>query len=345
MPIVNINRIPVPQRVVGPTGGTGFTGVTGPTGSTGIPGSATNTGATGPIGNTGPTGPVGAQGNVGVTGFTGRTGPTGAGGTGSTGWTGYTGNTGPTGIATNTGATGATGYTGNTGPTGNSGPTGVAGSATNTGATGPTGVGGAGGGGAFDTVTAPVLSNFTANNFGTSGCTGGTWASGGGIYINDPTTNSNTNKLRGWLKAVPGGGTWTVDIGVTAPLLFGVTYVQSGLQLRETSSGKSIVMMIQDVGTSRQLYLDTVSADTSGSFSTVTNTGNMYHPYIFIRCYYDGTNYNMYYSIDNINWAYVGQQAKSFFSSAATNIGFFINPCQSSGNLTAGASCFHYKEH
>lgn len=117
MPAIQINRIPVPQRVVGPTGGTGLTGptgfsATGPTGATGVPGSAVFTGATG---NTGPTGLPGSATNTGATGNTGGTGAQGVQGAQGIGITGPTGNTGPLG----TGPTGATGSASTvTGPTG-----------------------------------------------------------------------------------------------------------------------------------------------------------------------------------------------------------------------------------
>lgn len=90
MPVRNINLIPQPQRVVGPTGApgsatnTGATGFTGPTGVTGA-------GATGPTGVTGPTGFTGSAGAATNTGATGPSGPTGSGGTGPTGGTGATG--------------------------------------------------------------------------------------------------------------------------------------------------------------------------------------------------------------------------------------------------------------
>lgn len=343
MPINNINRIPVPQRVVGPTGATGYTGFTGYTGSQGF---STNTGGTGPTGPTGWTGPTGAQGNVGVTGWTGytgiagaatntgATGPTGAGSTGATGATG-TGPTGPGGAATNTGATGPTGPTGKTGPTGFTGPTGTL--------TGPTGPSTGGGASPYDTVTAPVFSGFSWNNQG--GSTGGNWVSGNGVYIAEGLTGAGANQLRGLLKAIPGGGTWTVDIGVTQVVPTGVDYLGIGLQLRETSSGKSIMFFLQHA-TTNQLYISECSAD-NGTFTTQTSVGAFYGNYIFLRCYYDGTNYNFSYSYDNIVWTFVYQMAKTaYFSSAATNIG----PCLSSNWNTGtveqvGASCFHYLAH
>jgi|SRR5579864_9669 len=150
MPVQRIWLVPMPQRVVGPTGNTGPTGATGATGAA-VTGATGVTGPTGPTGNTGNTGPAGFATNTGATGFTGNTGPTGAAGgqgiAGPTGPTGFTGNTGPSGPtgqggqATNTGSTGPTGPTG---PTGTIGPTGPQGSAVNTGATGPTGAGAGG---------------------------------------------------------------------------------------------------------------------------------------------------------------------------------------------------------
>lgn len=128
MPVSNIQRIPIPQRIVGPTGPAGspaaatLTGATGNTGPTGPgPGYTGNTGPTGATGNTGATGTQGAATN---TGATGPTGPSG-GPTGNTGPTGSTGNTGATGAAGAAANTGATGNTGNTGPTGPAGPQGL----------------------------------------------------------------------------------------------------------------------------------------------------------------------------------------------------------------------------
>lgn len=344
MPIVDINRIPVPQRVVGPTGATGLTGWTGWTGPAGY---ATNTGPTGVTGYTGWTGPTGPQGNVGVTGWTGytgqqgsavntgATGPTGSAVTGPTGYTGGTGNTGPGGTATNTGATG------NTGPTGKTGPTGATGASSTV--TGPTGASTGGGASPYDTVTAPVFSAFSWNNQG--GSTGGNWVSGNGVYIAEGLTGAGINQLRGLLKAIPGGGTWTVDIGVTQVVPTGIDYLGIGLQLRETASGKSIMFFLQHA-TTNQLFVTECSAD-NGTFTTQTNVGAFYGNYIFLRCYYDGTNYNFSYSYDNIVWTFVYQMAKTaYFSAAATNIGPSLSSNWNSGTVEqVGASCFHYLAH
>lgn len=123
MAIKNVTRIPVPQRVVGPTGIQGVTGptgsaATGPTGSKGDPGFSSNTGSQGPQGPTGPSGSNGAATN---TGATGPSGPTGRQGNPGTQGVGITGGTGPTGH-TGSGPTGATGSASTvTGPTGTAG--------------------------------------------------------------------------------------------------------------------------------------------------------------------------------------------------------------------------------
>lgn len=332
MPVVKANRIPVPQRVVGPTGATGFLGptgfsFTGPTGNTGAPGQATFTGATGPSGVTGATGTPGSATNTGATGPTGAQGNVGPQGAQGLGITGPTGNTGPLG----------------TGPTGNTGPVGAA--STVTGPTGPAGSGGGGGGAApYDTVTAPVFSAFTFNNQG--GASGGNWVSGSGVYLYEVPSGNGSNELRGLLKAVPGGGTWTVDIGVTQPIP-AEEYTGFGMQLRETSSGKSLIFFIQNNGSNNQLYVADVTADSGGSFNTDTNTGTFWGNYIFLRCHYDGTNYNFYYSFDNIVWTFIYQIAKtSKFTSAATHIGIMASTNINSGPLVAvGGSCFHYLAH
>lgn len=349
MPIQNVTRIPVPQRVVGPTGSTGFTGATGfsatgPTGVTGPGGGASNTGSTGP------TGPSGTPGTATSTGATGRTGPTGAQGIQGPqgpGVTGPTGNTGPIGTGP-TGPTGApstvTGPTGWTGPLG-TGPTGKTGaSSTVTGPTGP-----AGGGGTalvpFDTITAPVFANFTFNNQGTA--VGSAWASTKGITLSDTPGGLGQNNLRGLLKAIP-SFPYTIDIGVTRTHPCSNSG-WSGLQLRESSSGKSIFVGIIDQGSNEEVIFGTMSADNS-SISSIANDSNCHVQYLFLRVTFDGTTYKAYFSFDNATYTkfITDETATSAFTSAADHVGFAMNSVQP--NLgqpisLMGSSCFHYLEH
>lgn len=357
MPIQNVTRIPVPQRVVGPTGPTGSGPVgatgssfTGPTGAQGSPGTATFTGATGPTGRTGAPGSAtntGATGGLGPTGAMGIQGPQGPGVTGPTGNTGWTGYTGLPGSAANTGPTGYTGVTGATGPSGPTGKTGPSGAATNTGATGPTG--GSGGAGTalvpFDTITAPVFANFTFNNQGTA--SGAAWASTKGITLSDIPGGLGQNNLRGLLKAIP-SFPYTIDIGVTRTHPCSNSG-WSGLQLRESSSGKSIFIGIIDQGSNEEVIFGTLSADNS-SISSIANDSNCHVQYLFLRVTFDGTTYKAYFSFDNATYTkfITDETATSAFTSAADHVGFAMNSVQP--NLgqpisLMGSSCFHYLEH
>ena len=343
MPVVNIWRIPQPQRVVGPTGATGATGVSGGTGYTGFTG---NTGPTGPTGVTGNTGPIGVATNTGATGYTGPTGLQGgaggqgpAGPTGPTGFTGNTGNTGftgPGGAASNTGATGPS-VTGPTGPTGAGGSTGPQGSAVNTGATGPTGAGNT----AvlyYATVTPPVFANFAWNNQGTAFST----TDSAGFSIG--ATGSSGDNLHGLLKNVPASTPWNVDIGFI-PVNYKIGVAGSGLIIRDGVGGKSLstgVGSTNGIG----LLVSEWNSDTSFNTHVVNSAGAGAGPLQFVRISYDGTNYTFWASYDNINWSeQYSIGTTGWLGAAANKIGFFLDPSTSATSYVMQSRLVHYLEH
>lgn len=348
MPVRNIWRIPQPQRVVGPTGATGATGVSGGTGYTGFTGP---TGQTGPTGVTGNTGPIGVATNTGATGYTGPTGLQGgaggqgpAGPTGPTGFTGNTGNTGftgPGGAASNTGATGPS-VTGPTGPTGAVGSTGPQGSAVNTGATGPTGAASAGGGAYHTPLIAPIIGNFTSNFNG--GATASATGTTGGFNISSPP--NTTHAINSMLKSVP-SSPYTIDLGMVGPLVRVSGFIGSGLQLRETSSGKSVLVGIGE--NSLDWIVQKFTNDTTFS-SDVPSTllQQAINALSFMRVNFDGTTYTFSISLDGILWTqYATVTASGWFTSAADKVGPYLNPNDNSATepYIIATRYVHYLEH
>jgi hypothetical protein len=338
MPVTNVIRIPVPQRVVGPTGATGGTGLTGPTGVTGSTGAAL-TGPTGYTGSTGITGPAGFATNTGATGSTGATGvqgpqgsqgpggPTGV--TGPTGRTGATGFTGPAGQASNTGATG---YTGVTGPTGTIGQTGPQGTAVNTGPTGPTGVGA--GGGAYGNEAAYVApptatGGYTASSTNTAGG-GDRWAPNGNstgqiLYLG--SSNAGTTGLSYVAQNITNGGTGTTN-GFQLTCRFKVPHDLSG----STDVGEGIVL---SDGTKYYVFgygagggdgaaftktTLTTLAGAGGMTTTVlvalNSTANAWAPAQFwLRYYDDRTNRHLMLSWDGNTWITLLTETRGTFLS------------------------------
>ena len=336
MAVVRIQRIPMPQRVVGPTGFTGSTGplgttgpiATGPTGPSGVTGSTGFTGSTGAAGfatNTGATGGTGPTGSVGAQGGQGPAGPTGV--TGWTGQTGYTGWTGLGGQAVNTGATGPTGVTGNTGT---QGPTGQQGGAVNTGATGPTG--GAAQGGTDNSYTTPPIPSAWDNHVYQSGVTGytGTFGTNNTTFLQFPGNANGTDIVSSLTKNISNGGAGTTN-GWQAtfrlrrwfPTNFGSGYNVTGIVLSDGT--KYYAMGPGENSGAGTLFLDeTWSTSTSGaSVGAILDTWPATVAYvdIWLRVHDNKTNRLWSYSMDGYIWVQFFSEVRTNFLTA-TQVGF-----------------------
>jgi len=344
MPVTNIDRIPLPQRVVGPTGPTGVTGNAGSTGPQ-VTGPTGATGPIGPFGSQGNTGPAGTAANTGATGYTGPSGPAGpAGGqgpAGPTGWTGYTGFTGVTGYtgtpgqASNTGGTGPTGPTGVTGPLGNTGPQG---SAVNTGATGPTGSGA--GGGWWGTLVSPNNTGWTGMNSGT-----GTTDAFGGLSILLSEASGGSDNARGLIQGITGGatgGVWQYDVGIVVPTPL-VNFLGGGLILYDSVSGRLYTFGPHFQG-------GNISVQEWGSFTSVAQANassvDIEGGIVFLRVKNDGTNYIFSYSYDNVNYAQLWHVGiTTYLTDTARYIGFGGDFNNSAMDTSVWAiRCIHFKQ-
>lgn len=199
------------------------------------------------------------------------------------------------------------------------------------------GGGGGGGGGYWGPVTKPVLSDFTAQNSA---------ANDGGNALGFAVVNSSmgsSGNIQPMMKAVPGGGSWYVDMGCSAPMPM-EQYVGGGICLRESSSGKIITFNFNYQADS-QIQVNYWTNYTS--YSSGQKNWNNPMPHGFFRIHYTGSAYEFWFSTDNIVWGLVVSKAQTdFFASGADQVGLFFNPQENSGGPhPGGVNFFHYLEH
>lgn len=307
----------------GPMGAFGPTGFTGPSGPTG----ASITGPVGPIGPAGSAGPIGPTGpsSTGPTGPTGSTGPAGSNGTqgptGSTGATGAAGATGATGIGSTgpTGAIGPSGSSGSTGATGAAGPAGPTGATGVTGAAGSTGPSGSVGNAAYPASLVPDPTTLTWVQ--QAGLTSGnatfvtdSGMTGSAFTLIAPPTGDNAKCIHALVTSTP-STPWTFTIGVVVDLGGAPNNWRAGLVLRESATGKLLVLNLtdQDTGTGvsnwtapatnvSEDYLNAVLAATA-AYTIITYNNNLQNVApIYFRVTNDGTNLFWYRSTNGGHW-------------------------------------------
>ena len=125
---------------------------------------------------------------------------------------------------------------------------------------------------------------------------------------------------RGWGKAVPSSGSWSVKARLTANI-YNANYVGAGLYLFETGTSKYAANAL--------VYDATLYADpNNGTLTGFGARGNRYPNgnVLWARIDYDGsTNYTFYISQDGKNWLTTRVIAKtSMFTTAATHIGLGV---------------------
>jgi len=165
---------------------------------------------------------------------------------------------------------------------------------------------GGGGGGGFGngeaSFTAPVLGSFTQDNFG--GSTSATTVTLGGIsaiQFTDPGLSGNTNCLRSLLQAIPTpANPWTVTARIRTNSLI-VHFVQFGLVLKDSTSGKYISYgWCGDTGPLG--LVEWTNANSFSGDSVVNAVGtppfSMDMTDAWFQWQYDGTHLNYNYSRD-----------------------------------------------
>jgi hypothetical protein len=164
-----------------------------------------------------------------------------------------------------------------------------------------------------------------------------------GILLSETPAGTGANNVRSVYKAIPGGANWT------AIAKFGrgwITrdFVSGGLVLRESGTAKIIAAKIggaatQEVGVDKWTNATTFSA-------SYANWGDL-HAMEWIKLVVDAANYTWYVSSDGHAWAQIlaATAKNNFFTTAADQIGFYLNTNVSAGALLqCQLAVLHYAE-
>jgi hypothetical protein len=198
---------------------------------------------------------------------------------------------------------------------------------------------GGGGGGNWWSGFVPHAADFTTAFTGAG--SNATIADDGALGTVLKANNGNTGAwvTRGWGKALPSSGAWSVKARLTANI-YNANYVGAGLYLFETGTSKyaANALVFDSI-----LYAD----PNNGTLTGFSARGNRYpnDSVLWARIDYDGTtNYTFYISGDGKNWLTTRVVAKTtMFTTAATHVGLGVT-IQNGGTDVAGqgVSCDYW---
>jgi hypothetical protein len=179
-------------------------------------------------------------------------------------------------------------------------------------------------------VTPPTVAGFTWGNQNTATAV----ANAGGALFVEELNSTGSDKIEILYKAVP-GQPWAAILGYL-PSIYSGNWNVAGMYMRENATGK-IVSFTQGAGTSgtAEQRVDKYNSYTSLNGNFWTFPALHFGPIIWLKISYDGTNYHFWYSVDGQSWG--GQMGSmgttAFFTTAADQIGFGINPINGGGAL------------
>jgi hypothetical protein len=198
---------------------------------------------------------------------------------------------------------------------------------------------GGSGGGNWWSGFAPHAADFSSSFTG-AGSTASIADDGSlGLVVKANNAGTGSFVTRGWGKAVPTSGAWSVKARITANL-YTANYNGAGLYLFESGTGKFAAnALVFDT----MLYADTMN----GTLTSFTGRGSRYPSgqLLWARIDYDGsTNYTFYISSDGKTWLTTRVLARTVaFTTAATHIGLGVtiqNAQTDSANQ--GADCDYW---
>ncbi|PKB19665.1 hypothetical protein B0I00_1905 [Novosphingobium kunmingense] len=210
--------------------------------------------------------------------------------------------------------------------------------------------GGGGGGGGFATISPPTSAQFTYQAAGTGA--GGTITSGTKFYSIRRTDTGTFSGERVYFsgKAVPGGSSWTVVMGILPNAReqeISNRYFKIGLGLYESGTGKHMHIVHdsynQTPRVEAQRFTSLNSSATGIGTDVLLAKGRF--PILF-RVVYDGTNYALGYSLDDgATWDTYATVAKTTaFTTAADKVGLSVGSFNDYGAGALRADCFYYAE-
>lgn len=154
-----------------------------------------------------------------------------------------------------------------------------------------------------------------------------------GVLLQETCISTGTNHLRGRVQAFPGGD-WTAIARFTRGWQ-SRDFIQGGLMIRESSTGKIVTMQVGGASATSRLNVTKWSdADTPGA--TIFAENNEPEPGVwwFKVVYVSGStpNYSFYMSFDGYTWWPMGTMNKTtHFTTDGNQIGIWINTVTAAG--------------
>lgn len=198
---------------------------------------------------------------------------------------------------------------------------------------------GGGGGGNWWSGFAPHVADFGTAFTGAG--SNASLADDGALGLVLKANNAGTASFvtRGWGKAVPSSGSWSVKARIIVNI-YNANYNGGGLYIFESSTNKFAAnsLMFDSI-----LYADPLN----GTLSTFSGRGTRYpnNQVLWARIDYDGsTNYTFYISSDGKNWLTTRVVAKTtLFTTAATHVGLGVTIQNAqTDSAVAGVDCDYW---
>jgi hypothetical protein len=194
----------------------------------------------------------------------------------------------------------------------------------------------------FIAPVAPVQTNF-AWALSSQGNATVTNVSGAGFSITAGAQSGDNWRIFG--QTTPSSPTWTVRAGFNLAWPFSNNFFSGGIVLWN-SGGTKLVNWYSTSSTAGNFYVyhyASPTAATGQAFSTSGLQGQTASALVWLYVYYDGTNYNFYWSPDGINKIKMySESATAYLAAPADHIGIGIEPDSSTTTFTMGLNLFDW---
>lgn len=179
-------------------------------------------------------------------------------------------------------------------------------------------------------TTPPASNTLTWVNQGSASVSNNSY---GGWHLNAPAVGASDNN-RMLVTSIPGSTPWSFIVRLNV-LTLSVNYVDAGLVIRESSTGK-FYRLAWGVG-----GIEVTRWSGPGSFAAneMAPTPVYGTPIRWGKIAYDGTNIVFSVSHDGLNWLQLRSVGKtSYFTTGPDQVGIVANANQASGGLSCGIS-------
>lgn len=176
--------------------------------------------------------------------------------------------------------------------------------------------------------TAPVLANFAWTNQGTGGTAGSVAQNGPALFIRAPTLTGNNARV---LDMAPGTGAPYTMIAKIKCTNMGGNYLNGGVSLRDSSTGKLILISFTNGTITVSKYTNPTTY--SAGYSTTNQDSSTSFQWIKVQD--DNTNRKISFSVDGTNWFLFLSTTRSDFCTP-DHVGFYAE--SNNGQFDAGCN-------